>query len=198
MNDNDWRREPPPLEAYSRVTNPERFRPLHARGLALVDRLTATYVVARSEAFTLLPGMRPFEHALAPVTLTPVAAVGAPIAIAFTRFPSLLVRYGSWLADEFPSCACDACGETAAEEGNRLERLLADVVAGHLREELAIPWFGDARLRWSLGERAIGSGHREEAFQKVPRARARALYGGGPKRVEWHPWLRRTVEPGPY
>ena len=38
MNDNHWQRDPPPHEAYSRVTNPERFRPLHARGRALLDR----------------------------------------------------------------------------------------------------------------------------------------------------------------
>jgi hypothetical protein len=190
MSDRDRQRESPPLDAYSRVTDPERFRPLHARGLALVDRLAADYDVERTEAFALLPGMRPSEHALAPVTLTPLACEGAPIAIAFTTFPGLLVRYGNWLADSFPSCGCDACAETAAAEGTRLERLLADVVAGLFREELTIPWFGQAKLRWALGD-MIRVGHRAEGVGVLPRAKARALHHGGPWRVQWHPWSPR-------
>jgi hypothetical protein len=163
-----------------------------------VDRLTAAYVVARTEAFALLPGMQPFEHARAPVTLTPLAPESAPIAIAFTTFPSLLVRCGRWLADSFPSCGCDACGETAAREGERLEDLLAAVVAGHFREELTIPWFGAARLRWALGDMAIRAGHHGEGHRVLRRDEARALQAGGPRRVRWHPWPRGPLaaEPG--
>src|SRR4028118_543972 len=90
--------EPPP-EAYFRVTNPERFRPLHGHALGLLARRQATHDVGASEAFELLPGlMHPFEHARPPVTLTPAAPGAAVIAVAFTAFPSLLVRYGRWHA----------------------------------------------------------------------------------------------------
>jgi hypothetical protein len=37
----------PPEEAYGRVTNPERYRGLHAAAEALLDRLGAEYVVER-------------------------------------------------------------------------------------------------------------------------------------------------------
>ena len=45
MNDNDWQREPPPLEAYSGVANPEAFSPLHARRL-VQHHLTLIVLVA--------------------------------------------------------------------------------------------------------------------------------------------------------
>jgi hypothetical protein len=193
MSENDWPPRPPPLEAYSRVTNPERFRPLHSLALELVNRLTADYDVAATHTFDVLPGMQSFEQARAPVTLTPVAPDAAPIAIAFTTFPSLIVRYGRWLAEPFPACGCDACGETAAREGERLERLLADVVAGHFREELGIPVLGEATIRWRLGVTPAYVDDSGEAFRTLPRAQARAMQGRGPKRVQWQPWRRRTL-----
>lgn len=187
----DWRREDPLPEAYSRVTDPERFRPLHALALALVDRLAADYDVARTDTFALLPDTRSFEHARAPVTLTPLAAEAAPVAIAFSTFPGLVVRYGRWLADPFPTCGCDACGETAAREGERLEALLRDVVAGRFREALTFPLFGDAELRWALGDIATHAGHGSERFRTLPRDQARTLRSGGPGRIQWQPWPRR-------
>lgn len=194
MSWHGWRRDLPLPAAYSRVTDPERFRPLHALALALADRLTAEFDVVRTDAFALLPGMQPFEHARPPVTLTPAAPEAAPVAIAFTTFPGLVVRCGRWLDDSFPSCGCDACSETAADAGARLDGLAADVVAGRFREELAIPWFGDARLRWARGDLAARADrHREEAFRLLPRAQARALRGSGPPRVRWQPWPRRAA-----
>ncbi|MBC7788885.1 MAG: hypothetical protein H7Z74_02970 [Anaerolineae bacterium] len=189
MSDGTLHHEPPSLEAYSRVTNPERFLPLHALALALVDQLTADYDVERTEAFALLPDMQPFEYSRPPVTLMPLASEAAPIAIAFTAYPGLVVRCGRWFSDSFPSCGCDACDETAGSEGDRLDRLLADVVAGRFREELTIPWFGDASLRWAMGDRLTHS----EGRGAMPRDRARALRGSGPSRVEWQPWRFRAA-----
>src|SRR5438105_1609369 len=105
----------PSSETYGRVTNPERFRSLHGHALGLLARLQATYDVVWSEAFELLPGLtQPFEQARPPATLTPTLPGAAPIAVAFTAFPSLLVRYGRWHFAAFPSCGCDACNENAA------------------------------------------------------------------------------------
>ncbi|HLL48502.1 MAG TPA: DUF6226 family protein [Longimicrobiaceae bacterium] len=180
--------EPPP-EAYSRVTDPERFRPLHRLALDLLDRLDAEYHVSRTEAFEPGPGMTAFEHARHPVTLTPVDPAAAPVAIAFTPFPSLIVRFGRWIAEPFPSCGCDACAETAEGEGARLEALVHEVVAGRFREELSIPWLGDARLSWSFGDVGV-AGHRS-GWTGLPRAQAVALRGRGPRSVQWSPWPRR-------
>jgi hypothetical protein len=52
----------PDPEAYSRVTNPERFLSLHTFALALLDRLGLEYEVLTTDVFTLTPNMTPFEQ----------------------------------------------------------------------------------------------------------------------------------------
>ena len=195
----DYMREPtvsfgpgprPDPEAYSRVTNPERFLPLHTFALALLDRLTLEYDVIRTDAFTLMPNMTPFEQARPPVTLTPIASEAAPVAIAFTTFPSLAVRYGKWSAMALPNCGCDACAATAEREAEQFEQLLGDVVAGRFREELRIPLFGRAGVHWSFGD-ITRAGHLSEGGQGLSRDQARLLDTGGPKRILWQSWPPR-------
>jgi Family of unknown function (DUF6226) len=180
----------PDPEAYSRVTNPERFLPLHTFALALLDRLAMEYDVIRTDAFTLMPNMTPFDQPRSPVTLTPIVPGAAPIAIAFTTFPSLVVRYGKWSAMGFPNCGCDACAATAEREGESLEELVGDVVAGRFREELRIPLFGRATVHWSFGD-ITRAGHLSEGGQDMSREQARTLDTAGPTRIHWQPWPRR-------
>ena len=176
----------PPPDAYTRVTNPERFGPLHALALDLLKELHVEYDATSSSVFNLLPGMVPFEHARPPLALTPADPKAAPIAVAFTDFPSLILRLGRWMAEPFPSCACDACAETAESEGERLERIVRDVVAGHFWEELSVPRFGQARLSWQLG--SSGAGADSSGGRKVlSRARARVLRRSGSGIVHWLP-----------
>lgn len=185
-----WR-EPAP-EEYSRVTNPERFRPLHQHAVDLLARLEATYEVTRSDAFDLLPDMmQPFEHARPPVTLTPAAPRG-PVAVAFTAFPSLVVRYGRWHGQEFPSCGCDACDEGADDQAERLDDVIGKVVAGLFAEELRIPLFGDARLYQRLGDGSVRKGVSVDGWTTLSRAVARVLAVPSSRRVEWQPWPRRS------
>jgi hypothetical protein len=181
----------PDPEAYSRVTNPERFLPLHAFALALLDRLTLEYDVIRTEAFDLMPNMTPFEQARPAVALTPVAAEAAAVTIAFTTFPGLVVRYGKWTTTAFPGCGCDACAETAEREAEHLDELLGEVVAGRFREELRIPFFGKTGVHWSFGDIAR-AGHSSEGGEFLSRDQARLLDTGGPKRILWQSWPRRT------
>ena len=44
-----WGIEGAPKEAYSRVTNPERFQPLHDAATELLDRLEREFAVERLE-----------------------------------------------------------------------------------------------------------------------------------------------------
>jgi hypothetical protein len=180
-----------PPEAYSRATHPERFRPLHRLALDLLEDLDTEYAVSRTEAFEPAPGTATFEHARPPVTLTPATPAAAPVAIAFTPFPGLIVRFGRWLVEPFPSCGCDACGKTANGEGARLEALVHAVVAGRFREELVIPWLGDGRLAWSFGD--AGAAGRGSGWSRLPRAHAVALRGRGPRIVQWSPWPGRST-----
>ena len=45
----DWSGEGPPDEVYSRVTEPERFKPLHDWTLEVVERLRTEYEVILEE-----------------------------------------------------------------------------------------------------------------------------------------------------
>jgi hypothetical protein len=137
-----------------------------------------------------MPNMTTFEQPLPPVTLTPIVPEAAPLAIAFTTFPGLGVRFGKWSAMEFPNCGCDACASTAEWETEQLEQLIGDVVAGRFREELRAPLFGRAEVRWSFGD-ITHAGHLSKGGQRVSRDEARILDTGGPKRIHWQPWPRR-------
>lgn len=183
----------PPAEAYSRVTNAERFRPLLAHALDTCAMLRATYDVTVSPAFELLPGlMQPFEHARPPVALTPASPRAAPVSVAFTSFPGLVVRCGRWHAARFPNCGCDACAESAAGEMERFDALVRRVVAGELAEELRVPWWGSARLYHSFPAGTRAPAMREEGWTTVPRAVARVLAAGGPRRICWQPWPQQA------
>lgn len=179
-------------EAYSRVTNPERFLPLHGLALALIEQLRNDFKVEAQSTFELMPGrMQPFTPAREPVTLIPASPDAAPLSVAFTPFPSLLVRCGRWTATSFPLCGCHACGETAAGEGTRFQELVRDVVAGHFTEELKIPWLGRASLRWSLGSPTSGNGYHGGGTTILSRGQARILGAGQTGEMRWRPWPLR-------
>ncbi len=179
-------------DAYSRVTNPERFLPLLEHAGAVCARLHATYDVTATEAFALLPHLIwQVEHERPPVTLTPATPTAATLRFAFTTFPSVIVRYGRWHAAPFPSCGCDACGATAEGEIERLDALVDGVVGGRLTEELRVPLLGRARLSYRFGGEEGAPGLRQEGWASVTRAVARSLGRVGPRRIEWAPWARR-------
>lgn len=123
-------------EAYSRVTNPERFRPLHQRALETVARLNSEYEIILEEGMELDGELEQGTLARPSVKLTPLQDSSASVTIAFTNFPALRVRAGHWVIDVFPSCGCDACDEMPEEELERLTELLDSVVAGRFREAM--------------------------------------------------------------
>jgi hypothetical protein len=85
-----WGEAGPPPEAYERVTDADRFAPLHVHARELLADLERRFVVRRTE---------PSDPAGPPPT--PAAAV---LTVVFTSFPGLLVRYG--LAGSLPVPRC--------------------------------------------------------------------------------------------
>ncbi len=192
---NHWGPEGPPPEAYSRVTNPERFGPLHPVAVKLLHRLEEDFDVERVEGYGLDPELEnrleSTDLARPCVRLVPRDPNSAPIVIVFTAFPGLLVRFGRWFTTAFPECGCDACDETAEEEVSRLEELLEDVIGGRFREAIRLPLFGDASQEWELWS---PRGQRSSGWLQVDRGRARELLAGGNRlSVEWKPWPRRPA-----
>lgn len=120
----------PELEAYSRVTNPERFRPLHRFAEETISNLTSKYDVDVVQETNLVPDGLP--EVVRRTTLKPNRVESAKIVISFTSFPGLLVKFGDAKPKIFPTCGCDACSETAEDEIGRLSSLIDDHVSGRL------------------------------------------------------------------
>ncbi|PKB70731.1 MAG: hypothetical protein BZY87_09425 [SAR202 cluster bacterium Io17-Chloro-G6] len=185
MSSYRWGPEGPPPEAYSRVTNPERFAGLHEFADALLNRLEAEFAVQRAEDYGLDPEMESVELARPSVRLTPDDADAAPILFTFTAFPGIAARFGCWYWRTFPSCGCDACDESAEGEFERLESSIDDVIAGRFREEIRLPFFGKAFQTlelWSPSGRSGGP-------LRLNRSKARQLLAGSDRSLyEWKPW----------
>ena len=137
----------PPEEAYGRVTDAERFRPLHSATLQLMGRLEADFDIERVEGYGLDEELESrVGLARASVRLSPADPESAPITVVFSDLPGLVVRLGRWNTEYFPDCGCDACGGSAEEEIEQADRV------GQLRD----------RRRVSRGGAApLGAGHWE-------------------------------------
>ncbi len=184
-----WGPEGPPKEAYERVTDPERFAPLHDFAVALADWLEAAFDVERVEAYGLDTEVERKDAARPSIRLTPRNDGAAPITICFTTFPGLSVLLGRWYTDFFPSCGCDACDEMAEGEIESLEELVEAVTAGRFRESIEISPDGTAwqkRSFWGPGEWFARGGSR------LGQSRARRMVAeGGGRDFQWKPWEHR-------
>ncbi len=194
-----WGPDEPPPEAYSRVTDAERFRPLHAAMRDIIDRLQSEYDVALDEGYGLDEELERRMTLAAPsVRLTPSDSGAAPISIAFTDFPGLRLRFGRWLTEPFPDCGCDACDESAEGEIERLIDIVDDVTAGLFREGVRIPLLSNSAWRetetWAdkaqLPQRNTGIWSRGSS--RIGRQQARSMTGGARRMdLNWKPWPRR-------
>jgi hypothetical protein len=127
-----WAHHDAPSDAYSRVSNPDRFAPLLLDVEALVDYLHTWYLVdverSTEEDGTLRVHLQP--------------AAGASVAITATS-ESVQVTAGALFRLVVPDCSCDACDETAESEAARLEEALLAIAAGGLQERYPL-----GRRRW--------------------------------------------------
>ncbi|MFB9641172.1 DUF6226 family protein [Agromyces lapidis] len=164
-----WGDGGPPTEAYSRVGDTERYRPLHAFGLALADDLEAEFDVERDDEPSLDSWLTEGVEVMRAVQLRPRRDGAATITIGLTSFPGLVVGCGGFTRLLSPFCGCDACDEH-----------LADVVES-LREHV------DAVVTGGFAEASGG-------WASFRTARASSEGGGsgshGP-RQEWAAWPRR-------
>lgn len=171
---------PPDDVTDERVTNPERFSPVHAAADALVARLESGYALARTERGEPLDmgGLRQVE-------LVPVA--GAPLSIRWDDFPAVRVRYGRWHEESYPQCGCDACDEQPDDVIVDLERKADALVAGRFTEAVVT----DPEGTWFTTEFRFGDGGR--ASQKG-RLREGHPLRQDPGEVVWPAWPRRNTD----
>lgn len=188
-----WGDQGPPAEAYSRVTNPERFAPLHEIALELLQILERKFDVDRVEGYDLDPYLETAIVAVVRPTikLTPRRTNRAAITIAFSTFPGLNVRFGRWFTRPFPICGCDACDESVEDESDSLHWLAECVIAGQFIEEIRIQEPGSASMHieiWSKdGSRQSGG-----FGSKMDWEEAKEILGHDQKAVfQWEPWPKR-------
>ena len=181
----DWSGDGPPDDAYSRVTEPERFGPLHDWALEAVERLQTEYEVTLDEGEGMDAELERAPLSRPTIKLTPLQDSCAPITIAFTDFPALAVRVGRWVTDFFPSCGCDACDEMPEVAFEMFTELLSDVVAGRFRESMRLQPGEDgwsSREFWSDESGSSGE-------SRVPRVKAARILDGKAEIVlAWQPW----------
>jgi len=135
-----WGMGSPPDDAYSVLTHAERFQPLHDVARALIAYLECAYDVTASEDPAYVADLpENYVAATTAVRLTPAGADSAPMTIAFTSHPGVVVRAGAVYVEPFPVCGCDACDDTAESEAERLESTVFGIVSGGLKEYLTGP-----------------------------------------------------------
>ncbi len=191
-----WGTEDPPNDAYSRVTNPERFQPLHDAATELLDRLEREFAVERVEGHDVDDELGRESLARPPIRLVPHDPQAAPIVVAFTELPGLHFRFGSWRTEPFPDCGCDACDEKPDESIEEMIRMVEAVISGGFREEMRVPpLWGDGwqESRFQFNDR----GHSSRQ-SRVSRSRALQMTGGERQvTLEWKPWPRRNETAAP-
>lgn len=143
-----WGPDGPPDEAYSRVTNPERFLPLHDTALEMLAALEQRFDVERAEGYGFDEELAVRELLRPSVALMPTDPEAAPLTVAFTDFPGLSVRFGRWSIELFPVCGCDACAEDAEGETERLTERVDILTAGGFYEAVIYSPAWWKRGRW--------------------------------------------------
>ena len=190
-----WGEEGPPEEAYGRVTNPERFAPLHDAALEMIARLEADFDVERVEGYGLDEDMESKRGLARPsVKLNPTDPEAAPITVVFTDFPGLFVRFGRWTEEPFPVCGCDACGGTSEKEIERLTERIYSLTTNGLRETVQAPrglFGGDG----SLEAEWRGPSNYGRSWASMDRKTARRMAGRRRLVLDWQPWRRRGAQP---
>ena len=168
-----WGPDGPPPEAYSRVTDPQRYVALHDVADRLVTVLAERYDVALTD--------EPADGAreVRAVRLHPRSGGGADLVVVHTDL-GVRLRAGRWAEESFPHCGCDACDEEPEDLAEELAEYSTDVVRGRLTEELT-----SGSRKGTLAVRRPRSG----GTRSLRRDEVRRL--GPPGRHEWSPWTER-------
>lgn len=192
---NRWGAESPPEDAYSRLSNLERFAPLHDVALALVEWLRSTFDVdveqSPSAAADLLLQPRDLVQA---IRIVPRDQAAAPLTFVLSRFPGVFLHAG-WLHDfHFPMCGCDACDDNVTDLIDQLEWTVRTVVSGGYSESFA-PGSGDW-IEYRLDESGVGMRSGRTSTEELPNERVVAARTAIPASGQWNSWPLRPQSEG--
>ncbi len=192
-----WGMDGPPDDAYSVLTHPERFRPVHDVARALIAYLERTYDVTVSEGPALLAEVSErYVRATAAVRLTPANPRSAPITVVFTDPPGIVLVAGALLVEPLPGCGCDACDDSAETVADDLEWRVFAVVEGGFTERVTRrlrTWVSHGLERSDGYRGGEGLAGADTTRRQLADARDRlAPLDGG----RWEPWSPRERTSG--
>ncbi len=171
------------------MNGPERFAPLHDEARRLLAMLEGRFDVIRTGP-RMEPGSYPQDELPAVVRITPRTSVAAPLQIAFTPFPGLVVRAGAWYEEAIPACGCDRCDETPESAIERLTWLADQVTRGRFDEAIRLPFVGAAAHVTTLGDPLD---HVERRRHRITRREGRRRLAEGGRRQSWQAWRVRRA-----
>ncbi|RZT59502.1 hypothetical protein EV140_1477 [Microcella alkaliphila] len=186
-----WGLAGPPEDSYSCVTHPERFAPLHEVARALVAHLTLTFDIEIERGASLADELgRRQIPIIDAYTLRPRAVDAAPLDIALTGYPGVVLAAGVLWESSYPVCGCDACDETWERAADELESHVLAVADGRFRESVATQGRADGRATYGYRFAGSMSGtggltHVSDAKREAAIERLATLSAG------WLSWPRR-------
>ena len=182
---NRWGPAGPPDDAYSRVTDPQRYAPLHAVARDVLDDLQRRFDVTAHASSELDPS----KTAQASVTtLVPNDPNSSPLSVTFTAFPGLVVSFGRTKREPIPECGCDACDETAEDCAELLNNIVHAVTTGSVGERIVRDHDGVWHETWRSSE--VGSRSNRSRLSAVEAQKLSETLGSDD--VRWAPWPKKT------
>jgi hypothetical protein len=139
MDDMAGHRDLDPLDYddHGALSQPERYRVLHAAAAELVEELVDRYSVERTVGEDLdaqvaqrWPGSRAFR-------LVPNGP-GPTLTLTLTAFPGVVITFGHNGHESFPACGCDLCAEEPEVEVARMRELVGDIVERGFSEVIVV------------------------------------------------------------
>lgn len=176
----------PPEDAYSRISNTERFAPLHAVADALIEWLQGTFDVAVDESAGVASDLlRPPEEVVRAVRIVPRDSSAAPLTFVLTGFPGVYLHAGMLHDFQFPVCGCDACDEGVVELADDLEWTVRTVVNGGFSEQFAADrqW-----IEYRLEDDGLGMRSGRSRRDEYPAERVHAAETALPPAGHWTRW----------
>lgn len=177
----------PPEGAYSRVSNLERFAPLHAVADALIEWLGNTFDVITDQSpgvaadLLLMP-----DDVVRAVRVVPRDATAAPLTFVLTPFPGVFLHAGELHDYHFPACGCDACDDDVIKLAEELEWVVRTVVRGGYSERFAAG--RNRRIESRLEERGIRMQSGQTRIEDLPLERVAIARTALPPTGQWSPW----------
>ncbi|KFF60104.1 hypothetical protein JF66_06740 [Cryobacterium sp. MLB-32] len=187
---NRWDGGCPPTDAYSRVSNLQRFAPLHDVAIALIEWLQNTFDVTVEHSPSATADLLHMpDDVVSAIRVVPHDPSAATLTFVLTQFPGVVIHAGTLHDFRFPGCGCDACDDNATSVADELEWTVRTVASGGYSERID-PWPG-RWLEYRLVEADARMRSGRTRTNALPKERVQFARRTLPPAGRWLPWRLR-------